>query len=219
MSVIYTYRTGEGAEAYQHIKTKIAIGCGTRRYGPEWIHNDIIHTDNIDCIGYAHALPVASESIDLVYASHILSYYDWQAAKALVLPEWKRILKPGGTLRIAVPNFDKLVRYYYGLDFPPEESFLSDIIGPLFGKMGGEEGLIYHKTTYDLETLAKMLVECGFGDIKEWDWTKTEHAHIDDHSQAYLPKIPLTDPDKKAKDLEDGTLISLNIECVKKGGK
>jgi len=37
------------------------------------------------------------------------------------------------------------------------------------------------------------------------DWEKTEHAIYDDHSQAYLPHM-----DKK-----NGTLISLNMECIK----
>lgn len=197
------------------MKNKIAVGCGTRFYGEDWYHLDIVPHQNVDLIGYAHNIPLPDESVDLVYASHVLEYYDWQAAEYLVLPEWKRILKPGGKLRIAVPDFDKLVRYYYGLDFRPEESFLKDIIGPLFGKMGGEEGVIYHKSTYDFDTLYKMLEKCVFVDMKCWDWQKTEHSHIDDHSQAYLPKIPLDDPNKKEKDLKDGVLISLNIECTK----
>lgn len=197
------------------MKNKIAVGCGTRFYGEDWYHLDIVPHQNVDLIGYAHNIPLPNESVDLVYASHVLEYYDWQAAEYLVLPEWKRILKPGGTLRIAVPDFDKLVRYYYGLDFRPEESFLKDIIGPLFGKMSGEEGVIYHKSTYDFDTLYERLEKCGFKEIGQWHWPGTEHAHVDDHSQAYLPKIPLDDPEKKFKDLEDGVLISLNVECIK----
>lgn len=211
MSVTYTYRTANDEFV---VKNKIAVGCGTCRYGLEWVHNDIVYTDGIDCIGYAHNLPVASESMDLVYASHVLEYYDWPSARAIVLPEWKRILKPGGILRIAVPDFSELVSWYLH-DYKPGTSLLTDIIGPLFGKMGGEEGVIYHKSTYDYETLSEMLEKCGFNTIKLWDWQKTEHSHIDDHSQAYLPKIPLDDPNKKEKDLKDGVLISLNIECTK----
>ena len=92
---------------------------------------------------------------------------------------------------------------------------LKDIIGPLYGRMRGEDGLIYHKAIYDHRTLTKMLDEIGFKNIDFWNWWEVEHCHIDDHSQAYLPKIPLDDPEKKYKDLEDGLLISLNVECVK----
>ena len=212
MSVTYFYKDEAGEHCY---KNKLAVGCGTRRYGPEWIHNDIVYSDGIDCIGYAHNLPIASESLDLVYASHVLEYYDWQAAEAIVLPEWKRILKPGGILRIAVPDFNALVEAYIHEYKNLEHIELKDIIGPLFGRMRGEEGNIYHKATYDSRTLAKMLYDCGFRNITHWDWRQTEHARVDDHSQAYLPKISLEDPDKKFKDLEDGLLISLNVECVK----
>ena len=45
----------------------------------------------------------------------------------------------------------------------------------------------------------------GFKDIKRYDWRETEHAEFDDHSQAYLPHM----------DKENGTLISLNVECTK----
>lgn len=205
MSVTYFYKEN-GEHKY---KNKIAIGCGTRRYGKEWVHNDIVYSDGIDCIGYAHNLPVASESMDLVYASHVLEYYDWEAARSIVLPEWKRILKPGGTLRIAVPDFDKLIKHY------SDNLFLSDIIGPLFGRMRGEDGLIYHKSAYNSPTLGEMLVNVGFKRVKHWNWWEVEHGKVDDHSQAYLPKIPLDDPEKKYKDLEDGLLISLNVEGVK----
>ena len=40
--------------------------------------------------------------------------------------------------------------------------------------------------------------------VKKYNWKNTEHAQFDDHSQAYLPDM----------DKENGTLISLNIECI-----
>ena len=60
-----------------------------------------------------------------------------------------------------------------------------------------------------------FLKNVGFKEVGQWHWPGTEHSHIDDHSQAYLPKISLDDPDKKKKDLENGVLISLNVECIK----
>jgi len=41
--------------------------------------------------------------------------------------------------------------------------------------------------------------------IKRYNWKDTEHSKIDDHSQAYLPHM----------DKDNGTLISLNVECIK----
>ncbi len=50
-----------------------------------------------------------------------------------------------------------------------------------------------------------LLTKTQFYDIQEWDWRSVEHGKIDDYSQAYLPHM----------DKENGTLISLNVECVK----
>ena len=56
--------------------------------------------------------------------------------------------------------------------------------------------------------MIKLLLEkCEFKNIHRYDWRDTDHSHIDDHSQAYLPHM----------DKENGTLISLNIECNKFG--
>ena len=67
------------------------------------------------------------------------------------------------------------------------------------------EDHIYHKTTYDFSSLEKLLVNLGFNNIRNYDWEETEHSQFDDHSQAYLPHM----------DKQSGTLISLNVECIK----
>ena len=198
-------------------KTKIAIGCGNRFYGKDWIHNDIVQSKHIDCIGYAHSLPIESNSMELVYASHVLEYYDWEAAEAIVLPEWKRILKPGGMLRISVPDFNALVKWYMKQrkkEVDDIDGALKEIIGPLFGRMRGEEGLIYHKTTYDYPTLKNMLNRIGFNNIKTWSWLQkdVEHGNVDDHSQAYFPKIPLNYPNKKELDI---IVEGIVVEAIK----
>jgi hypothetical protein len=50
------------------------------------------------------------------------------------------------------------------------------------------------------------LKSCGFFNIIKFDWRETEHSDFDDHSQAYIPHMDKT----------NGTLISLNIETLKK---
>jgi hypothetical protein len=52
-----------------------------------------------------------------------------------------------------------------------------------------------------------MLKKVGFDEIRRWNWRDTEHASVDDFSQAYLPH----------QDREHGRLMSLNVEAVKPG--
>jgi len=63
----------------------------------------------------------------------------------------------------------------------------------------------YHKMIFDKRLLTNILRKCGFYDIREWDWRKTDHSNVDDYSQAYLPHM----------DKENGLLMSLNLEAKK----
>lgn len=56
-------------------------------------------------------IPHADESVDLVYSSHMLEHLDTFEARAF-LTEVRRVLVPGGTLRLAVPDLRGLVQEY-----------------------------------------------------------------------------------------------------------
>ena len=56
-------------------------------------------------------IPFASNSVDVVYSSHVLEHLDrWVAGS--FLKEILRVLKPGGICRIVVPDFEFLCRSY-----------------------------------------------------------------------------------------------------------
>ncbi len=177
---------------------KIHIGCGKRDFGDKWVHIDgdtsFKHVKNNDIYLFGYN----NNTVDEIYASHFIEYFDRQEVVEL-LKCWKNALKEGGILKLAVPNFPVLVEIYQKyLD-------LDIILGPLFGRMKMDAKTIYHKTCYDYISLYNVLSECGFKNIKTWNWQETEHSHIDDHSQAYFPHM-----NKKY-----GTLISLNMLCKK----
>lgn len=177
---------------------KLHLGCGKRDFGSDWIHVDIAAFPHVRYVHDLATLPMFEDNaFDLVYSSHALAYFDRFEAVS-VLTEWKRVLAAGGTLRVAVPDFEALVEAYgkYGL---------GAIIGPLFGRWQVGERLIYERTTYDYATLKDLLESVGFRDVRRYDWRHTEHAALDDHSQAYLPHM----------DKERGLLISLNVEATK----
>ncbi len=177
---------------------KINMGCGWRDFGSDWIHIDGGEYEHLDYKSGVKNLPQFEDnSIDLIYASHVIEYFD-RFEIISILKEWRRVLKPGATLRLAVPNFAVLSKLYLSGKIE-----LKNVLGPLYGKMTMDENTIYHKTTYDFKDLKTMLIDNGFCDAKIYDWRDTDHAQFDDHSQAYIPHM----------DKENGTLISLNIEC------
>src|ERR1700704_5994996 len=56
-------------------------------------------------------LPYGDETVDVVRSSHCLEHFPHRQI-AEVIKDWVRVLKPGGELRIAVPNFEKIATDY-----------------------------------------------------------------------------------------------------------
>jgi len=180
-------------------KTKLHLGCGNK-FIPGFIHVDVVKFEHVDIItNIDNLFMVEDDSVDLIYACHVLEHFNRLKIKNVLL-EWRRVLKPGGILRLAVPDFEKCGKLY-----TEGKVTLNEIHGLI---MGGQTYLYnFHYTIFDFETLRNDLIEVGFKseNICKWNWRNTEHAHIDDFSQAYLPHM----------DKENGILMSLNVEAKK----
>ncbi len=171
---------------------KIHFGCG-KRVIPGWFHVDIadfphIDANNLDHVGEGYA--------EVFYACHVLEHFSREEIPD-VLKEWKRALKRGGTLRLAVPDFTAWAAVY------TQTHDLALVHGAILG--GQKDATDFHKTLFTYRSLNTTLEDAGFCNIQRWDWRETEHAHVDDYSQSYYPHM----------DKEHGRLMSLNIEATK----
>ncbi len=176
---------------------KFHLGCGVKKL-PGWVHVDALPYEHVDHVGPVESLPFAADgSVDLIYACHVLEHFGRNEFQA-VLKEWRRVLKPRGVLRLAVPDFAACAELY----LEGRLNSLNDIMGLLMG--GQRDQYDYHKVLFDEATLTRALHDAGFSDVRRWDWHSTEHAGMDDYSQAYLPHM----------DKVSGRLVSLNLEGV-----
>ena len=103
----------------------------------------------------------------------------------------------GGVLRIAVPDFEKIVEHYC------EFKNLKQLRGFLYGVQNYNEN--YHYCAWDFKLLKEDLKYIGFKHVNRYDWKETEHSHVDDFSQSYLPHM----------EKQNGKLMSLNVETFK----
>jgi predicted SAM-dependent methyltransferase len=175
---------------------KLNLGCGDKKM-VNFINVDIrenVKPDIVDDVSKLEKFNV--NSIDLIYACHILEHFGRHEYKK-VLSRWFNLLKEGGTLRLAVPNFESVCNLYI------KNKKLSELIGLLYGGQTYPQN--FHYYIWDFESLKKDLEEVGFKIVKLYDWRNTEHSHIDDYSQSYLPHM----------DKDNGTLMSLNVEAIK----
>ena len=177
---------------------KLHLGCG-ERYLEGYIHIDIDDFEHIDFkSSVADLNMIKDNSCDLIYASHVLEYFDLEEVGDVLL-EWRSKLKKGGILRISVPNLQSLIKIYENT----KDS--TNILGPLYGRWNVGEDIIYHRTVYDRDSLQSALEDNGYVDIREWDWAKELPKKYDDYSIAYFPHM----------DIEHGIQVSLNLECTK----
>lgn len=137
-------------------------------------------------------LPDADESVEEIRASHVLEHFPyWQIGA--VMKDWVRVLKPGGLIRIAVPDFEKIARDYLdGKDF--------NIQGYVFGGQKDERDL--HRCGFDAETLAELFLDAGLERVHRW---ASELA--DDASLAISLNLGAYKPSGPAKVCEGTTAV------------
>lgn len=178
---------------------QLHVGCGPK-YIPGFVHLDALPAPHVDYVGRVERLDMfADDSVGLIYASHILEHfgrYQYQD----VLAEWYRVLSPGGVLRLAVPDFAVCAKLFVEGQL---KAGIAEVTGLIVG--GQKDEYDYHLMIFDKPSLTAALLRVGFSNVRTWDWRQTEHADLDDFSQAYLPHMQK----------ETGTLVSLNLEAVK----
>jgi len=105
-----------------------------------------------------YPLAYPDDSAEEIYASHVLEHFSHQHAMA-VLSEWVRVLKPGGRIRIAVPDFEQVAKRYLA----GEEIQVQGLV------MGGQvDEHDYHRCIYDREALTELMEAAGLERIEPW---------------------------------------------------
>jgi SAM-dependent methyltransferase len=86
--------------------TRLNIGCG-KFPRPGWINLDNKVRPGVDCVADLRGdLPFADGSVDYAVAIHVLPHIRLDGLTA-ALGRIRRILKPGGVLRLALPDLEK----------------------------------------------------------------------------------------------------------------
>jgi SAM-dependent methyltransferase len=103
-------------------------------------------------------LPFGDATFDAAFGSHVLEHLTPAEAEAL-LAELHRVLRPGGVLRIAVPDLDRVIAEY---DAGQPDEFL-------FGMWQGRERSTSrhrHWWLYNERSLGARLTAAGFADVR-----------------------------------------------------
>jgi predicted SAM-dependent methyltransferase len=155
------------------------LGCGSVDH-PRFV--------NVDGFPYPHVhhvrplddlSPFADGSAALVYASHCLEHFP-RADVPRVLAEWRRVLRPGGVLRLSVPDFDRLLAIYAEHDH--DLSTIHEVL------MGGQHNHFdFHKVAFTRRSLGALLEQAGLRDVRAWTPGSDELTTFPDWSAREVP--------------------------------
>jgi predicted SAM-dependent methyltransferase len=169
------------------------IGAGPKRL-EGWLNTDLIGGDvHLDL---ERTLPLPDASLAYVFGEHMIGALSEQAAMRL-LRELHRVLRPGGVLRLATPDLEKLIAIYrdenpvvaredYARYLDAETGKPHATPCQLFNDVVRLWGIRY---TYDEEDLTRRLHETGFADIERVEPGESRHAALrglERHGEAWV---------------------------------
>jgi predicted SAM-dependent methyltransferase len=179
---------------------QLHIGCG-RGTLPGWVNIDV-HPAPL-AMNVLRGMPFAAGSARCVFVSHFLEHLFFPRDVRPFLAELRRILAPGGVVRIVVPDIEQCIDAYVTDDraffgsrretwswWPENPTRLEDFLG--YAGVGAEPAYLFesHKYGYDFETLRRTLEDAGFASIKRSAYMASEHSalQVDDISDVAKAK-------------------------------
>jgi SAM-dependent methyltransferase len=94
-----------------HSKVLLNLGCGNS-YHSDWVNLDLLpQSPEVTQADISKGIPYLNASVDVVYHSHLLEHLTRPDSKQLIA-DCFRVLKPGGTLRVAVPDLEQIAKQY-----------------------------------------------------------------------------------------------------------
>ena len=166
---------------------------GSRNYKPDgYVTVDIDPTNKPDIVADITNMAVVSDgSCDEVVAGHVLEHIEWPDSFA-AMAEFARVLKPGGVVKIALPDMSSLTRMLLS----GESAF--HVMGLIYGLGGRLNTFERHRYGFTPGMLVDILEALGFGEFNWWN------SSLSDASNGWAPR-----------GLDERIGMSLNMQAVK----
>jgi len=189
--------------------SRLNIGCG-HDYVSGWLNIGLFPAEEIPENALADTgeglvlnfdmrqrLPIASGSVEYIYASHFIEHLDFQEGIGF-LKQCHDLMKSGGIIRLTCPDMEMWIKKYSGDDtgfFDDYKSLFSPGIHPSVRTKGeifmSQVHNWGHKWNYDFDSIYHVLKMVGFGKIVK----KSLH-------ESGIPEIRALEPDIAGRKLE-----------------
>lgn len=183
-----TFRTNSAGGAIS-----LELGSPRRAELAEWMFSDWAGYGDF-AFDLSKRIPLADRTVNRIYMSHVLEHFSYPEPMMGLLRECHRLLVPGGTLRVAVPDArifvaayrnpndfdrDKYCSWDVGLDFESPINYLNFV-----AHLGGE-----HKHIFDPLELNRVLRLGGFSSADQVDFDPSVDLKRRQHESIYATGI------------------------------
>ena len=140
---------------------KLHIGGQVRAAG--WEVLDANAGPHVDHVADARDLKrFGDDTFEEIYASHVVEHLDYKDELVTTLTGWRRVLLPGGTLSVSVPDLTVLASLFLEPSLTLHERFT--VMRMMFG--GHVDRFDYHLVGLNEEFLRGFLGAAGFVDAR-----------------------------------------------------
>jgi predicted SAM-dependent methyltransferase len=146
---------------------QLHLGCGTK-YLPGFLNIDGNLFNRIDLwLDVRNGLPYPSNTVDSIYSTHMFEHFYPDELQSL-LRECQRVLKPGGGIRLIVPNLASAISAYS----QKQSAWFDDSFPRHFDSLGGRfSNFVFcdgqHRTAFDFSYLDEVLRQSGFSEVEQ----------------------------------------------------
>jgi predicted SAM-dependent methyltransferase len=167
------------------------IGAGFRKSENGWITLDLCKGSYLYW-DLARGLPFPENTIEKLYSSHVFEHFTPEELRVL-LAECKRVLVPGGTFSVAVPNARIWIDAYVKRETLDPVKFCgmgrNDNLFAGNGLLDQVNYIAYmgggHKYLFDVENLLTILRKSGFKEVAERDFDSSIDMAARRHQSIY----------------------------------
>jgi predicted SAM-dependent methyltransferase len=170
----------------EHDVAKLEIGAGDTVV-PGWLGSDLVprHPDVLE-MDAAGPWPFPDHSLDYVHAEHLIEHLSYKRGQR-ALAEARRVLRPGGVLRLATPDLAVLVAIYRGEAGEEGEHYLAWAHRAFLRKaphthpafvLNNNMRAWGHRFLYDAEVLRLALADAGFVDLEQCEVGESRREHL-----------------------------------------
>ncbi len=171
-----------------HAVRKLQLGTGSNIY-EGWLNTDVCDFKRKNEVVYLDAskpFPLPDAAFDRVFTEHMIEHLTYSDGLHC-LRECRRVLRPGGRIRVATPSLDRLISLYereptdlqrryvrWSVDTFIEgaDAYLPGFVLNNFFRDWG------HRFIYDSQTLTHALESVGFVEVEEWPVGQSGDPHL-----------------------------------------